>query len=160
MLDLTKKVETAVVIVLLLLMLITVAISAIELAIIMYHEFMSPPKFMFGLQDLLEVLGFFLMVLIALELLATIRAYLEHRFHLEVVVVVAMIAIARKIIILDYKQTTPETLYGMGAVILALSVGFYLVKRAHEKKEDAEQSPSKTDTISPSYEMIKGNKDF
>lgn len=150
MLELARKVESVVVYVLLALMLVTVAISTIELAIIMYHEFISPPKYMFGLQDLLEVLGFFLMVLIALELLATIRAYIEHKFHLEVVVIVAMIALARKIIILDYKQTTPATLYGMAAVILALSVGYYLVKRARENKEQTEQPPAKTDTISPS----------
>lgn len=155
MLDLAKKIETGVVFVLFTLMLVTVIISSIELAIIMYHEFMSPPKYMFGLQDLLEVLGFFLMVLIALELLETIKAYLENKFHLEVVVVVAMIAIARKIIIIDYKDTPPETLYGMAAVILALSVGYYLVKRARDKSPKEEEKSNEHDVISPSFDRIQ-----
>lgn len=159
MLDITKKIEAAVVYVLLALMLLTVAISTIELAIIMYNEFMSPPIYMFGLQDLLEVLGFFLMVLIALELLETIKAYMEHRFHLEVVVVVAMIAIARKVIILDYKETEATTLYGMAAVILALAVGFYLVKKARDDKDNKKELPTEAHTISPSIEMIKSKKD-
>ncbi len=155
MIDIAKKVEHAVVLVLLGLMLLTLIISTIELAIIMYNEFLSPPKYMFGLQDLLEVLGFFLMVLIALELLETIKAYLERKFHLEVVVVVAMIAIARKVIIIDYKETMPATLYGMAAVILALSVGYYLVKRARDEHEETEKKPPEHDTISPSFNRIK-----
>ncbi len=155
MLDIAKKIEFVVVLILLGLMLVTVAISTVELAIIMYHEFMSPPKYMFGLQDLLEVLGFFLMVLIALELLETIKAYLEHKFHLEVVVVVAMIAIARKIIIIDYKETSAETLYGMAAVILALSVGYYLVKRARDGGPNDDKKSHEHETISPSFDKIQ-----
>jgi uncharacterized membrane protein (DUF373 family) len=154
MIDIAKKIEHIVVLVLLSLMLVTLVISTIELGIIMYNEFLSPPKYMFGLQDLLEVLGFFLMVLIALELLETIKAYLERKFHLEVVVVVAMIAIARKIIIIDYKETDPATLYGMAAVILALSVGYYLVKRARDEHEVLEQKSAEHDLISPSFDRI------
>lgn len=159
MLDIAKKIESGIVTVLLALMLITVIISTIELAIIMYNELMSPPKYMFGLQDVLEVLGFFLMVLIALELLETIKAYLEHKFHLEVVVVVAMIAIARKIIIIDYKEISPETLYGMAAVILALSVGYYLVKRARDSNPTDEKKPHEHEVISPSFDRIQKSLD-
>jgi len=155
MLEFTKRVETIIVYILLGLMILTVAISTVELAIIMYHEFTSPPKYMFGLQDLLEVLGFFLMVLIALELLETIKAYLEHKFHLEVVVIVAMIAIARKIIIIDYKQTSANVLYGMAAVIVALSIGYYLVRKAHGGEDVRLSSPENA----PSTGATRGGED-
>jgi len=157
MLDIAKKVEVAIVAILLALMLVTLIISTVELAIIMYDEFMSPPKYLFGLQDLLEVLGFFLMVLIALELLETIKAYLEHKSHLEVVVVVAMIAIARKIIIIDYKSTSPQILYGMAAVILALAVGYYLVKRARDKSPNEEAPRQEGEKIKPSFLQSEPN---
>jgi uncharacterized membrane protein (DUF373 family) len=71
------------------------------------------------------------MVVIGLELLETIKAYLEQdKVHVEVVFLVAMVAVARKIIILDYKETSAELLLGMSAVIIALSAGFYFCKRS------------------------------
>jgi uncharacterized membrane protein (DUF373 family) len=40
-----------------------------------------------------------------------------------------MIAIARKVIILDVKELSSLTLIGIGAIVLALSTGYYLLKR-------------------------------
>ena len=80
---------------------------------------------------MIKVFGFFLMVLIGLELLETIRAYLkEDRVHAEVVFLVAIVAVSRKVIILDYKQTPTELLFGMSALIVSLGVGYFLVRRA------------------------------
>lgn len=80
---------------------------------------------------MLEVFGFFLMVLIGLELLESIKAYLEEeRVHAEIVLLVALVAVARKIIVLDYKDDTPEMVYGIAAIIISLSVGYFLVRRA------------------------------
>ena len=71
-----------------------------------------------------------MVVLIAIELLDTIRAYLdEHVVHAEVVMEVALIAVARKIIILDIKEVTAPTIVGIAAIVLALSVGYYLIRR-------------------------------
>jgi len=75
--------------------------------------------------------GFFLMVLIGLELLETIRAYLEEgRVHAEVVFLVAIVAVSRKVIIMDYKTAPTELLFGMSALIIALGLGYFLVRRA------------------------------
>ncbi len=50
--------------------------------------------------NLPEIFGFFMLILIGIELLETIRAYLvENVVHVEVVIEVALIAIARKVII-------------------------------------------------------------
>jgi len=49
--------------------------------------------------------------------------------HVEVVFTVAMIAIARKVIILDVKELSSLTLIGIGVIIFALSAGYYLVRR-------------------------------
>lgn len=130
MLERIRKIENVIVFVLLIMMLFTVVIATIELGVIVYQQLMKAPKFLLNLDELLEIMGFFLMVLIALELLATIKAYFQNKPHLEVVVIVAMIAIARKVIIVDYKETSPTMLFGMAAVIFALSAGYFLVKRA------------------------------
>jgi len=71
------------------------------------------------------------MVLIGHELLESIKTYLlEDKIHAEVIFLVAIVAVSRKIIILDYKTTTPEMLYGMAAVIVALGLGYFLVRKA------------------------------
>ena len=69
-------------------------------------------------------------VLIGIELLETIRTYNTHRrFRLEVVLVVSAIAVARHIIQLDFHHVDGATLAGMGFLIIALVVGFYLLQK-------------------------------
>ena len=41
----------------------------------------------------------------------------------------AIYVILRKVIILEYKDISPEILYGMSAVIIALGIGYFLVQR-------------------------------
>jgi len=84
-----------------------------------------------NLEEMLEVFGFFLMVLIGVELLETLKAYFqEDRVHAEVVFLVAMVAVARKVIILDYAKFTPSLLYGVAAILVALGIGYFLVRSA------------------------------
>ena len=126
-----KIFEKVIVVVLIGLMMVAVFVSTVELAVILFEELMKPPVFLLSITEMLEVFGFFLMVLIGLELLETIRAYLqEDRVHAEVVFLVALVAVSRKVIILKYKEMTPEMLYGMSALILALAIGYFLVRRA------------------------------
>jgi uncharacterized membrane protein (DUF373 family) len=83
------------------------------------------------LTGLLELFGFFLLVLIGIELLTTIKAYLvEHTVHVEVVVEVGLIAIARKVIILDVKDYEPLQLTGIAFIIAALAVAHFVIKRS------------------------------
>ncbi|APG29044.1 phosphate-starvation-inducible E-like protein [Syntrophotalea acetylenivorans] len=123
-------------------MMLAVFVSTIELGVILFQELMKPPKYLLDVKEMLEVFGFFLMVLIGLELLESIRAYLqEHRVPAKVVVLVALVAVSRKIIILDYKETSSEMLYGMSAVILSLSIAYFLVRRALHWKIPVTHSP-------------------
>jgi len=81
--------------------------------------------------EMMKVLGLFLSVLIALELIETVEVYFRnHSIHVEIVVLVAIIALARKIIILDLTKYNALTLFALGFLILVLGVTYYLVKRA------------------------------
>ena len=137
-----KIFEKVIVVVLIGLMMLAVLVSTVELAVILFQQLMKPPVFLLSITEMLEVFGFFLMVLIGLELLETIRAYLqEDRVHAEVVLLVALVAVSRKVIILKYKELTPEMLYGMSALILALAIGYFLVRRAlHQNAADTKPS--------------------
>ncbi|HOI61022.1 MAG TPA: phosphate-starvation-inducible PsiE family protein [Methanoculleus sp.] len=79
--------------------------------------------------ELFNLFGYFLLILIGLELLETIKAYLSRReFHVEIIILVAIIAIARKVILIS--TATPGELIGIALIIIALCSGYYLVHRA------------------------------
>jgi len=126
-----KAFEKYIVLFLLFLMILAVVATAIELATVLVAQLLKPPFLALNTEEAIEVFGFFLLVLIGLELLESIKVYLQkNRVHAEVVFLVAIIAVSRKVIILDYSKTAPETLFGISAIILALSVGYFLVRRA------------------------------
>ena len=126
-----KKFEKVIVITLLVLMMVAVFLSSVELAVILYQQIIIPPAFLLNIDEMLKVFGFFLMVLIGLELLESIKAYVEDsKVHAEIVFLVAIVAVSRKIIILDYKNTDPGMLYGMAAIIVTLGIGYFLVRKA------------------------------
>ena len=122
--------ETGIVVFLVLLMMVVVGLSALELAVMLWNQMREPPYLLLNFEELLEVLGFFMMVLIGLELLETIKNYLtQHALHVEVVILVAMIAISRKVIILDMKVTTPESMFGIALLLASLSLSYFLIKK-------------------------------
>ena len=135
MIRIVERIEKAVVIGLLVLMLLVVIAGSIELVFVIIQAMAEPPRFMLlDINELLLIFGFFLLVLIGLELLATIRMYiLDDMIHVELVMVVALIAVSRKIIVLDYSKTDAITVLGIAALIIALSAGYYLMKRSHSK---------------------------
>ncbi len=130
MLDFLKKFERVVVISLIGMMMLVVLLATIELGWIIIKDITTPPIILLEIDELLEIFGFFLLVLIGIELLETIKAYLiEHVIHVEIVLVVALIAIARKVIVLDPNKYPPLTLLGIAALILSVAVAYHFIKR-------------------------------
>lgn len=129
-----KIFEKSIIVILLVLMMLTIIASVVELATTLFRQLIQPPIFSLNTQQAIEIFGFFLTVLIGLELLESTKLYLEeNRMHAEVVFLVAIIAVSRKVIILDYAKTRPETLFGISAIILALAIGYFLLSRALEE---------------------------
>ena len=126
-----SRFEHFIVITLLGMMVVVVSLATIELAVIIYKQMMSPPLYiLLDFNDMLKIFGFFFMILIGLELIETIKIYLSKEvIPVEIIFLVAIIAVTRKVIILDFKDLNPLTLIGMAAVILALSFGYYAVKK-------------------------------
>lgn len=78
--------------------------------------------------DLLVTFGAFMAVLIAIEIFINITVYLrEDVIHVRIVMATALMAIARKVIILDLEQIEPEYLWGIASVVFAISIGYWLV---------------------------------
>lgn len=132
MLLLMKKFEEVVVAILAWLLAATIAFSVLELAVVLFKDLVSPPVLMLEMHELLDIFGLFLLVLLGLELLETMKAYLrENVVHVEVVMIVAIIAIARKVIILDLKELSGITLIGLASLLAALAFGYVYIKRTH-----------------------------
>lgn len=122
--------ERIIIVVLLVTLAIVVALATVDLVWIVAKNVMTPPILLLEVDELLNVFGFVLLVIIGIELLETIKAYLiEHVVHVEIVLEVALIAIARKVIVLDTEKYTPSMLIAFAALILALALGFYLERK-------------------------------
>lgn len=123
-----EKVERVIVLSLLVMMVAIVFLSTLELGWLIIKDIITPPVFLLNIDELLDVFGMFLLVLIGVELLETVKMYLTKKtVHVEVVFTVAMIAIARKVVILDIKEVSSLTLIGIGVIIFALAAGYYLL---------------------------------
>ncbi len=131
MFEYLKKFKRAIIISLTVMMALVLLLSTIELGWLIIKDISTPPVFLLDINELLDIFGLFMLVIIGIELLETImKTYLtEGVDHVQVVMAVAIIAIARKVIILDVKELSSLTLIGIGVIIFALSAGYYLVRR-------------------------------
>lgn len=135
MLPYLEKFERAMTHVLLVLMAGVVLLATVELAWILVKDALTPPYFLLEIHELLELFGLFLLVLIGIELLHSVKTYIIRRtFHLETVLTVAMIAVARKIIVLEPKELPEGTLLGIAALVIALALGYYIMRRSRQEK--------------------------
>jgi uncharacterized membrane protein (DUF373 family) len=115
------------------LVMLTVILSAVyDLGWILWQEFSTPPYGRISTR-LVEVFGLFLNVLIALEILENITAYLKTAVSsqiVEMVIVTSLIAVARKLIILDIGNAeTVDKLVALALAILAISISYWIVRR-------------------------------
>lgn len=122
--------------VLLALMFLVVAIGTIELVLVVGREIIASASlstqaenFLLSEAGLFKIFGLFLNVLIAVELIETVEVYFrEHSLHAETVVLVAIIAVARKAILLDLSTYSAGSIAALAGLIVALGVVYYLVK--------------------------------
>ena len=72
-----------------------------------------------------------LAVVLGLEVLETLRAYFrDHYVRLDVILTVAIIAVSRHLVQVDFEHAPPLTLLALSSVIVSLTVGYFLVKKA------------------------------
>jgi len=122
----------------LVLMTIIVAIAIVELGIILYVDlFDSTDNVLFlEIDELFRIFGFFFIILIGFELVETIEMYFKDNvIHAEVVLLVAVIAVSRKVILLDLEKYDPLAIIGLGTIIIALGGCYWLIKLSCRGKD-------------------------
>lgn len=128
---LVDHIERFIIRVLILLMAILLVAATIELAYQTFTSLFFSEHFLINTDGIMDLFGVFLLVLIGIELLDTIKVYFKKNVvHVEVVILVAIIAIARKVIVLDFEKYDGLELLAIGVIIVALSVSYYMIKKA------------------------------
>ncbi len=128
--DIFEIAERYTAIALLVLMGIVVIAGTAEVAYEIVTGLIQPPGFFLGVTELLDTFGLFLMVLIGLELMATMHMYVtDHTIHVEMMFLVALTAVTRKVVVLDTVKTEPLLVFGVAFLILALSGGYFLIRK-------------------------------
>jgi uncharacterized membrane protein (DUF373 family) len=131
---LLTKIQKATVFALVAMLAAVILLSTVHLAVLIGEEIWATPRFLIPVPGLLEIFGYFLLVLIGVELLETLKAYLKKDvIHVRVVLEVALIAMARKVIIVEPNAVPPLTLLGIAALILALGIAFYFERQANKE---------------------------
>lgn len=134
-LELIRRFEKAVSKILSAALLIVIFVALVDLILVLIGDLFREP-FGFFNRALIDIFGLFLNVLIALELLENITAYLkENRVRLELVISTSLIAIARKIIIFDFSKLDSSDLIALGVAIFALSTSYWMIKRLNTKAQ-------------------------
>ncbi|MGB3495185.1 MAG: phosphate-starvation-inducible PsiE family protein [Elainellaceae cyanobacterium] len=119
-------------------MVIVLVVAVADLFIFLTQEIFATPHGFFAV-TLFEIFGLFLNILIALEVLENITAYLKrHVVQVELVIVTSLTAIARKIIIFEFSKAGGLELIGLGVAILALSISYWIVRRVAPNPQETE----------------------
>ncbi|MBN1852856.1 MAG: phosphate-starvation-inducible PsiE family protein [Pirellulales bacterium] len=120
--------------VLAILMTVLILLGVVDVAWMLFEKVISSsPRFVLSIRDILATFGAFLAVLIAVEIFVNIIMYLrEDVIHVKIVVATALMAIARKVIILDFKETSSDFIWATAGVILATSIAYWLVDKAED----------------------------
>jgi len=138
------KVQKTTVLILAGMLIVVMILSTIHLGVLIGQEIMKPPRFLIPVQGLLQIFGYFLLVLIGVELIETLKAYVKKdAIHVRIVLEVALIAMARKVIIEEPNEVPGITLFGIAALILALGIASYF---EHQSKHGPHNKPASNES--------------
>jgi uncharacterized membrane protein (DUF373 family) len=128
-----KAFERVIVFVLLVLLMAVVTLVTVELAALLYKDVVVMREQLLNVEQTLELFGSFLLVLVGLELLTTLKDYVrDGTVHVEVVLEVALVALAQQVILLNPKSS-PLTQLGLAALVLSLAGAFSWVRTARAR---------------------------
>jgi uncharacterized membrane protein (DUF373 family) len=118
--------------------MVVLMLATIEFALLLVRQILEPPWLLLDVTNLTVIFSFALMLLIGLELIESVEIYFEHtnsKALAEPIILIAIIAMARKVIILDTKTVDSFVIFGIAMMILALTVGYFLVRKTLRQED-------------------------
>lgn len=105
-----------------------------DVVYVLYQNLMAPPFMLLNITDIFKTFAAFLAVLIAVEIFQNIVMYLRTDvIPIKLVIATALMAIARKVIIIDFNTISSIYIFATAAVVLALGITYYLVGQHHKE---------------------------
>lgn len=113
------------------LMAFVIVLGVVDVGYHIYDSLKTPPLLQLSVGEIFQVFGAFMVVLIAIEIFINIRLYLgSNTLPIKMVVATALMAIARKVIVLDLEVTSSSEVLAVGVVTIALGVTYWLVGKS------------------------------
>lgn len=110
------------------LMTLVILWGVADVVYVLYQRLMTPPIMLLTVSDILVVFGSFMSVLIAIEIFINITIYIKHdALPIKMVIATALMAISRKVIMLDIKDLEWPYVLAIAGVILALGLTYWLI---------------------------------
>jgi len=110
------------------LMVFVIFLGVIDVVYHLYDGLKDPPILYLSVSEIFQTFGAFMVVLIAVEIFVNIRMYLgTNVLPIKLVLATALMAIARKVIVLDLNEIEPTYVFAIGVVTLALGTAYWLV---------------------------------
>ena len=117
------------------LMVLVIMLGVIDVCYVLYEHLRSPPILYLSVSEIFNIFGAFMVVLIAIEIFINIRLYLgSNVLPIRLVLATALMAIARKVIVLDLQQTTSTYVFAIASVVLALGVTYWLTGKMQRER--------------------------
>ena len=112
------------------LMVALIGWGVVDVMFVFYSLLIDPPVMLITVSDIFQLFGAFLVVLIAVEIFINIRMYLgTNEIPVQLVIATALMAVARKVIVLDMAALQTAELLGLGVLAMALGVTYWLLSR-------------------------------
>ncbi len=129
-----KILQRVIIILLLFIMSLILLLATINVVFFIIQNILQAPLSTFTATKMMDLFSIFLVILIGIELLETIKAFLQKEIiQVEIVVLVAIIAVARKVIIGDFSESNPLEIFGVATILIALSATFFIVRKTRFK---------------------------
>ncbi len=118
-------------------MIVVIFLGVVDVLWVLYQRLVTPPMFILKINDILATFGAFMAVLIAIEIFINITVYLrDEEIHVKVVMATALVAIARKVIVLDFSAISAAEAAAIAGIMLATSVGYWLLTFKQKTRRD------------------------
>ncbi len=142
MLNIVERIEKLIIRALIILLLLAMVLGTIELGRVTILEIFAPPFLLLDISKIFEGFGLALVILIGLELLKVLKLFLvEDKIKPDIIVEIAVIALCNKIITLDTKHTSGDVLLGIAAILVGLSIGYFVFRFKASNKETNQRTP-------------------
>lgn len=136
-------------------------LATVELGYYLIRNIIESDYLLIDLQKLMDLFGVFLLVLIGIELLDTIKVYLRRNVvHVEVVVLVGIIAISRKVVVMKIEELSGLTIIGLGVLVISMAIAYYLIKRAGHMRCDPDMEENDKDKEEPEEKQSQAHNNI